>query len=57
MPASISEIDFFVPKKKNNLKKKDLFKKIYTKTGIKETYRAHKNEDVIDLALKLCKKK
>ncbi len=56
MPASISKIDFLVPQNKNNLKKKNLFKKIYDKTGIEETFRAPSNEDVIDLAVKLCKK-
>ena len=56
MAASISKIDFLIKKKKNNLEKKKLFKKIFIKTGIKETYRANTGEDVIDLATKLCKK-
>lgn len=56
MPASISRIDYLVPKIKNNLKKRKDFKKIFNKTGIKETYKVKKNQDVIDLAIKLCKK-
>ena len=56
MPASISKIDFLISSRKNNLKKKKSLKKIFAKTGIKETYRVNNNEDVIDLAVKISKK-
>ena len=56
MPASIYKMDFLVPKNKNNLKKDKGFKKILTKTGIRETYKVNSGEDVVDLAIRLCNK-
>ena len=56
MPVSISKIDFLVSSNKNNLRKRKFFKKTFIKTGIRETYRVKYNEDVIDLAIKICKK-
>ena len=56
MHSSILRLDYIVSKNKNNLSKSLNFKKILKKTGIKETFKADINEDVLNLAEKLCKK-
>jgi 3-oxoacyl-[acyl-carrier-protein] synthase-3 len=56
MPTSITKIDYLIPKNKNNLIKNRIFKKIFLKTGIRETYVVNNGEDVIDLAIKLGKR-
>ena len=56
MYSSILQLDYIISKNKNNLSENLNFKKILKKTGIKETFKADTNEDVINLAEKLCKK-
>ncbi len=54
MEPFISNIDFEVPKQKNNIKQYKNFNKIFKKTGILETFKIKDNNSVIDLALKIC---
>ena len=56
MEPYISKIDYVVPQDKNNLSRFKNFKNIVKKTGIFETFKIKKDQSVIDLAFKVCKK-
>ena len=56
MYSSILHLDYIISKNKNNIGSSRNFNNILKKTGIKETFKSEKNEDVISLAEKLCKK-